>query len=61
MQQWYETNRSSVGDSMLMSGWGAKAKEIITKEMLAGEFKNVEEMQTAYMKHIKEISESTEK
>ena len=58
MQQWYETNRSSVGDSMLSSGWGVKAKELITKEMLAGKFKNVDEMQTAYLKHMKEISDS---
>jgi len=58
MQQWYETNKSSVGDSMLLSGWGAKAKDLTTKDLLAGKLKTMDDVEGAYIDHMKEISDA---
>ena len=52
MQQWHETTRSSVGDSILLSGWGATAKNVTTKEVLAGKFSTFQGAQEAYLKHL---------
>jgi hypothetical protein len=58
MRQWHETNRSSVGDSMLLSGWGAKAKEATAKEILGGDLKTIESVQEAYMRHVSELADA---
>ena len=58
MQQWHETNASTVGDPMLLSGWGAKAKDLTTKDLIAGKFKNADDIQLGFMKHMKEIADA---
>jgi hypothetical protein len=61
MQQWHETNASSVGDPMLLSGWGAKAKDLTTKDLLAGKFKSADEMELGFLKHMNEIADAEDK
>ena len=61
MQQWHETNQSSVGDSMLLSGLGARAKDLTTKDVLAGKFKNADEIELGFLQHMHELEEADEK
>jgi hypothetical protein len=58
MQQWYATNHSSVGDSMLMSGWGAEAKDLTAKEILDGNLRTIESVQLAYVRHMNELAKA---
>jgi hypothetical protein len=59
-RQWYTTTRSSVGDSLLLTGWFAKAKDATTKEILAGKFKTIEEVDKAYRRHMGELADAAE-
>jgi hypothetical protein len=61
MHQWHETTRSSVGDSILISGWGARAKDLTTKELLAGKFPTLEAAEEAYLHHLLDNAESDAK
>jgi len=61
MQQWHETNGSSVGDPLLLSGWGARSTDMIAKEMLEGKFKTLEEVQQAYMRHFGALADEAKK
>jgi hypothetical protein len=61
MQQWHETNNSSVGDSMLMSGWVPKATALTTQEILAGKFKNIDEVDEAMLQHLTDIADAADK
>jgi hypothetical protein len=58
MQQWYETNRSSVVDSMLITGWQAKAMELTEKEVLAGKLKNADEVELSLIDHMNDLAEA---
>jgi hypothetical protein len=58
MQQWHETTKSSVGDSMLASGWGVKAKNLTADEVLSGKYKTFDEVESGCLKHMKEIMEA---
>jgi hypothetical protein len=51
---WHEATRSSVGDSMLISGVIAQAKEQTTKEILAGLHKGLAEVQWSMQRHVRE-------
>jgi hypothetical protein len=57
-RQWYATTHSSVGDSLLLSGLSAKAKDATTPEILAGKFKTIEEVNQAYGRHMDELLEA---
>jgi hypothetical protein len=58
MRQWYTTNRSSVGDSMLLSGWGAKTKERTAADILDDKVKTNEQLQKAYLRHMREAADA---
>ena len=58
MQQWYETNRSSVGDSMLIAGWQTKAMALTTSDLLAGKVKTAEELEDTLIKHMHDLADT---
>jgi len=61
MQQWYEANRSSVGDSMLGADFLAKATDLTTKEILEGKYHSLEAVGKAYLRHWEEMLHEVEK
>jgi hypothetical protein len=60
MQQWHETTRSSVGDSLLLSGWSAQATDLTTKDVVAGRVQTVEGLSETFMRHLSELAEAEE-
>lgn len=61
MQQWHETNASTVGDPMLASGFGVKVKDLVTKDLLAGKYKTLDDLLNGYLDHMKEIEDADAK
>jgi hypothetical protein len=59
-RQWYATTHSSVGDSLLLTGWFAKAKDATTKEILEGKFKTIEEVDKAYQRQMGELADAAD-
>src|SRR5205823_4744784 len=51
MKNWYAGIHSSVGDSLLRSGWAAKAKETTAKEVTDGKYQLASEAYRAVRKH----------
>jgi hypothetical protein len=60
MQQWHETTRSSVGDSMLLSGWSAKATDMTTKDVRDGKIRTLEALSEAFLRHMSDLANAEE-
>ncbi len=58
MQQWYKTNRSAFGDSMLLSGILAQTAERTRQEVVDGKFLTLFDGRMAYLRHFSEIAET---
>lgn len=46
---------------MLMSGWVPKATALTTQEILAGKFKNIDEVDEAMLQHLTDIADAADK